>query len=76
MAELWQSLTDDQIALLGCAAALSVAGAIMSLSYYIGRGRIASLGHKANKPLTIDAQGARLQPATDLKVATNRRDAA
>ena len=30
-------LSDDQTALLGCAAALLVSGTMMSLSYYVGR---------------------------------------
>ncbi len=30
-------LSDDQTALIGCAAALLVSGTIMSLSYYVGR---------------------------------------
>lgn len=30
-------LSDDQTALIGCAAALLVSGTMMSLSYYVGR---------------------------------------
>lgn len=47
-------LSDDQTALLGCAAALLVCGTIMSLSYYVGR-----FFHKAqatpepNEPQTL-----------------------
>jgi hypothetical protein len=76
MIELLKTLSDDQIALLGCATALCVAGTIMSLSYYIGRGRIAAAGRKASQPLVFDPQAGRLQPAADLRVAPNRRDAA
>lgn len=34
--ELFSNLTDDQLALLGCFAAIVVSATIMSLSYYIG----------------------------------------
>jgi hypothetical protein len=40
--ELFSNLSDDQIALLGCAAALVTTGSIMCLSYFIGRGRTQS----------------------------------
>ena len=33
------TLTDDQVALIGCAVALLVTGTIMSLSFYLGKGR-------------------------------------
>lgn len=32
------SLSDDQLALLGCGAAFFLFGGLMSLSYYVGRG--------------------------------------
>jgi hypothetical protein len=35
--DLFNGLSDDQTALIGCAAALAVCGTIMSLSYYVGR---------------------------------------
>jgi hypothetical protein len=35
--ELFQTLSDDQTAMIGCAAALFVSGTLMSLSYYVGR---------------------------------------
>jgi hypothetical protein len=38
--ELFSNLSDDQIALLGCAVALVTTGSIMCLSYFIGRGRV------------------------------------
>ncbi|MCA9112669.1 MAG: hypothetical protein KDA52_22145 [Planctomycetaceae bacterium] len=37
MMDLLQNLTDDQTALLGCFAALTASGLLMSLSYYIGQ---------------------------------------
>jgi|GEM_PF-2322245 hypothetical protein len=37
--EIVNTLTDDQIALIGCFVALVVSGTVMSLSYYVGRGR-------------------------------------
>lgn len=35
--DIFSNLTDDQIALLGCAAALISSGGLMVLSHYIGR---------------------------------------
>jgi hypothetical protein len=75
MNELWNSLTDDQVALLGCAAALFVTGTMMSLSYYIGRSRLATPGQKPSESHTRPSQPLRLQP-TASAVATERRDAA
>jgi hypothetical protein len=37
--EIVNSLTDDQVALIGCAVAVLFTGTVMSLSYYVGRGR-------------------------------------
>lgn len=37
--EIFRNLTDDQLALLGCAAALVLSGTVMALSYFIGRAR-------------------------------------
>ena len=38
--ELFSTLSDDQIALLGCATALVTTGTLMCLSYFLGRGRM------------------------------------
>ena len=38
--ELFSHLSDDQIALLGCAAALVTTSTIMSLSHFLGRSRL------------------------------------
>lgn len=35
--DLFNGLSSDQTAMLGCAAALLVSGTVMSLSYYVGR---------------------------------------
>ncbi|WP_166830866.1 hypothetical protein [Thalassoroseus pseudoceratinae] len=35
--ELFQTLTDDQKALVGCVVALLTCGTLMSLSYYVGQ---------------------------------------
>lgn len=35
--QIFSQLTDDQIALVGCAVALFVAGTLMSLSFYLGK---------------------------------------
>ena len=37
--EIVNTLSDDQIALIGCFVALVVSGTVMSLSYYVGRGQ-------------------------------------
>ncbi len=37
MMQLAATFSDDQIALLGCAAALVTTGTLMSLSYFLGR---------------------------------------
>jgi hypothetical protein len=46
--ELFSNLSDDQIALLGCATALVSTGSLMCLSYFIGRGRMQ--GSRATSP--------------------------
>jgi hypothetical protein len=76
MIELWKSLSDDQMALVGCAAALTITGTMMSLSYYIGRGRRTPAGQKASGPLVVDSQTPQVLPAVSRTVATQRRDAA
>jgi hypothetical protein len=76
MIELWKSLSDDQMALVGCAAALMITGTMMSLSYYIGRGRRAPAGRKASEPLVVDSQALQVLPAASRAGAAQRRDAA
>jgi hypothetical protein len=76
MIELWKSLSDDQMALAGCAAALMVAGTIMSLSYYIGRGRMTPSGQKTSEPHVVDSQAAQVLPTGSRSVAAPRREAA
>jgi hypothetical protein len=76
MLELWKSLSDDQIALVGCAAALLLTGTVMSLSYYIGRGRISSAGQRARKSVAFESEAGRSQPIASPAVAARRRDAA
>lgn len=34
--DLFSSFSDDQVALIGCAAALFCAGLLMTVSYYVG----------------------------------------
>jgi hypothetical protein len=75
MFEIFKTLSDDQIALVGCAAALTVAGTIMSLSYYIGRGRMTGAGQKISQPLVLAASIARPQRMNS-EVAAERREAA
>lgn len=75
MLELIKTLSDDQIALLGCAAALSLAGTIMSLSYYIGRGRLAQTGPKSSRPLMLASQTAKPQMVVT-EIPAERREAA
>jgi hypothetical protein len=76
MIELWKSLSDDQMALVGCAAALMVTGTIMSLSYYIGRGRMTPAGQKSGELSVIDSQAAQVLPTAARTAGANRRDAA
>jgi hypothetical protein len=76
MLELFKSLSDDQIALLGCAVALTIAGTVMSLSYYIGRARIAANGRVAANPsLPAEASPQIAQGAVE-PTSSNRRNAA
>ena len=74
MFEMMKTLSDDQIALVGCAVALSVAGTIMSLSYYIGRGRMSGAGQKKTQPLVLAAQTAK--PQVRVAEVAQRREAA
>ncbi|HEV8002654.1 MAG TPA: hypothetical protein VGP63_22395 [Planctomycetaceae bacterium] len=76
MIELWKSLSDDQMALVGCAAALLVTGTIMSLSYYIGRGRMTPAREKAGELSVIDSQAAQILPTAARTAGAKRRDAA
>jgi hypothetical protein len=76
MIELLKTLSDDQIALVGCAAALCVAGTIMSLSYYIGRGRIAAAGRRSGALPVSDSRATPLQPASAESPVPERRSAA
>jgi hypothetical protein len=54
--EFFQQLSDDQIALLGCAAALATTGSIMCLSYFIGRDRTQSSQPATHVPMPAIAQ--------------------
>ncbi|HEV3302967.1 MAG TPA: hypothetical protein VG055_25170 [Planctomycetaceae bacterium] len=76
MLEVLKTLSDDQIALVGCATALLLMGTIMSLSYYIGRGRMTSAGQKARGSVAFESEAGRSQPIASPEVATRRRDAA
>jgi hypothetical protein len=49
--EFLSNLSDDQIALLGCATALVSTGSLMCLSYFIGRGRMQTA--RASSPAAI-----------------------
>ncbi|MBI1313150.1 hypothetical protein GC176_17810 [bacterium] len=40
--EIFQNASDDQIALMGCAAALLFSGGLMYVSYFVGQGRRSS----------------------------------
>lgn len=48
--EIFQNASDDQIALMGCAAALLFSGGLMYVSYFVGQGR-QSRDHEAGFPL-------------------------
>jgi len=62
--EIFRNLTDDQLALLGCAAALVLSGSVMALSYFIGRTRSQS------GPQTGQGQDIISRPVPDERVAT------
>jgi hypothetical protein len=76
MIELWKSLSDDQMALVGCAAALMVTGTIMSLSYYIGRARLTPAGQKSGELSVVESQAAQILPTAARAAGSQRRDAA
>ncbi len=76
MVELWKSLSDDQMALVGCAVALMVTGTMMSLSYYIGRGRISQNRQTASEPLVLDSPVPQLVPTAARVAVVERREAA
>ncbi|MHC4878544.1 MAG: hypothetical protein ACYTGL_19020 [Planctomycetota bacterium] len=48
--EVFQNASDDQIALMGCAAALFFSGGLMYVSYFVGHGRRTS-DHQSAIPL-------------------------
>jgi hypothetical protein len=52
--EFLSNLSDDQFALLGCAAALVTTGSLMCLSYFVGHGRTQTVGQAG--PATVVAQ--------------------
>jgi hypothetical protein len=58
--ELFSNLSDDQVALLGCAAALVTSGSIMCLSYFIGRGRTQSTQAAPSVAMPLVAQVAEI----------------
>jgi hypothetical protein len=76
MVEILKSLSDDQIALVGCAAALMIAGTIMSLSYYIGRARTVVAGQSRSTAPATTWQASTVEPATVAIPIAQRRDAA
>ncbi|MEO1996652.1 MAG: hypothetical protein ABGZ17_15395 [Planctomycetaceae bacterium] len=55
--DIFSNLTDDQIALLGCVAALISSGGLMVVSHYIGRMR-------GRRSLNIEATKSRLAGRT------------
>jgi len=54
--ELFSNLSDDQVALLGCAVALVTTGSIMCLSYFIGRGRVQGSQAATRVPMPLVAE--------------------
>jgi hypothetical protein len=54
--ELFSNLSDDQIALLGCAVALVTTGSIMCLSYFIGRGHSQETQVATRVPMPVVAE--------------------
>jgi hypothetical protein len=52
--ELLSNLSDDQMALLGCATALVCTGTLMSLSYFVGRGRMQGAQSTSQSPVLAE----------------------
>ncbi len=69
MAEVINSLSDDQLALIGTAAALAVCSALMWASFYLGR------GVRADRPANADTQPITI-PMPKQPVRHTRRKAA
>jgi hypothetical protein len=68
--ELFSTLSDDQIALLGCATALVTTGSIMCLSYFIGRNRLQAPGTANVSPVEAMPAVAGAARAEDSKQRT------
>jgi hypothetical protein len=58
--EFFSNLSDDQIALLGCAAALVTTGTIMSLSHFLGRSRTESAPMPTRVAMPVIAETAEI----------------
>jgi hypothetical protein len=76
-----KSLPDDQLALLGCFVALLSTGGLMSLSYFVGRGRLSDSRLNAAQRVPAVAQVADRAtvapvPAAPVPTASRRRTAA
>lgn len=69
--EIFSNLSDDQIALVGCATALLTTGTLMCLSYFIGRARMqgsaATLRDRSAVISGLEAAGA--EPANQRNAA-------
>lgn len=63
--DLFQNASDDQIALMGCAAALLLSGGLMYVSYFLGQGR-AQAGKQSE---TLPFPESKSQPDSSRRVA-------
>lgn len=69
--DMMQGMTDDQVALLGCAGALLTAFTVMGLSYHVGR-----LLRREHATTTSGLSRTTLPEVGSDKVETSRRRAA
>jgi len=65
--EFLSNLSDNQLALLGCVAALAASGTLMAVSYYAGRFSFRQAGKSEPNPIEIAG-------STSAEVRTGRSD--
>jgi hypothetical protein len=74
--EFLSNLSDDQMALWGCATALVSTGSLMCLSYYIGRGRMQASRRSAPATTSAIASLAEASAADATRQPSKHRSAA
>ena len=76
MLELFNGLTDDQKAVIGCALSLGVCGATMWVSYYLGHRIHSAPEHESSAEAQPAPSSAALSAARTSTVQASRRNAA